>query len=133
MFLRNFKKYYFKFLTIICIEFILNPESEKIINEFNEEFGVVSIIGNISTGKSFLLNKMLLQYKNGFNVGKNKDINSKKGIWIWSKPLLGYNSEGKTMQILMMDTEGFGNDDKNSIIDSKIYSLSMLLSRYIII
>ena len=76
---------------------------------------------------------MLLQYKNGFNVGKNKDINSKKGIWIWSKPLLGYNSEGKTMQILMMDTEGFGNDDKNSIIDSKIYSLSMLLSRYIII
>lgn len=72
---------------------------------------------------------MLLQYKNGFSVGKNKDPNSKKGIWIWSKPLLGYDSEGKTMQILMMDTEGFGNEDKNSNIDSKIYTLSMLLSR----
>lgn len=72
---------------------------------------------------------MLLQYKNGFKVGKNKEPNVKKGIWIWSKPLLGYDMEGKTMQILMMDTQGFGNEDKNSPIDSKIYILSMLLSR----
>ena len=72
---------------------------------------------------------MLLQYKNGFNVGKNKEINAKKGIWIWSKPLLGYDSEGKTMQILMMDTEGFGSGHKNSSIDAKIYILSTLLSR----
>jgi hypothetical protein len=77
---------------------------------------------------------MLLQYKNGFNVGKNKDINNKKGIWIWSKPLLGYNPEGNTMQILMMDTDGFrfgfeNEDNKNNIIDTKINILSMLISR----
>lgn len=74
---------------------------------------------------------MLLQYKNCFKVGKNKDSQMKKGIWIWSKPLLGYDSEGKTMQILMMDTEGFGVDHTNSYLNSKIFTLSMLLSRLV--
>jgi len=115
---------------IIILAFKFNTECEKIIKQLNNEFGVVSIVGTEGSGKSFLLNKLLLQYKNGFSVGKLENPEN-KGIWIWSKPLLGYDSEGKTMQILLLDTQGFGTDSKDLNDDSRIHTLAILLSRYI--
>ena len=81
-----------------------------------------------SSGKSYLLNKMILQYKNGFSVGKTNSLD-KKGIWIWSKPLLGYDNDGKTISILLLDTEGFENNQYNANDNSRIYTLTILLSR----
>jgi GTPase Era involved in 16S rRNA processing len=95
----------------------------------NNDFGVVSIVGTESSGKSFLLNKLLLQNKNGFAVGKNENSEN-NGIWIWSKPLLGYDNEGKTMQILLLDTQGFCTDSNDFNDDSGIHTLAILLSRY---
>lgn len=82
------------------------------------------------SGKSYLLNKMLLNYSKGFLVGKTVNACT-KGIWIWSKPLLGYNSEGKTIPVLLLDTEGFGSHDSDFSHDSKIFTLAVLLSRSI--
>lgn len=112
------------------LAFKYNPDCDNIINQLNSDFGVVSIVGTEGSGKSFLLNKLLLQYKDGFTVGKSVANKNQKGIWIWSKPLLGYDNEGKTMQILLLDTQGFGTDNKDINDDSRIFSLAILLSRY---
>jgi hypothetical protein len=80
------------------------------------------------SGKSFLLNKMIMNYKKGFSVGKT--INAcTKGLWIWSKPILGKNSEGKTIPVLLIDSEGFGSSDSDYGHDTKIFTLAVLLSR----
>lgn len=71
-----------------------------------------------------------MQYKNGFFVGKADKDAYKKGIWLWSKPLLGYDNEGKTMQIILLDTQGFGTDVKDLNDDSRIHTLAIFLSRY---
>ena len=62
-------------------------------------------------------------------MGKSDKDFDKKGIWLWSKPLLGYDKEGKTMQIILLDTQGFGTDSKDLNDDSRIYTLAILLSR----
>jgi hypothetical protein len=53
--------------------------------------GVIAVAGKYRTGKSLLLNRILLQKSgkgasNGFGVGPT--INPcTKGLWVWDKPL----------------------------------------------
>jgi hypothetical protein len=44
------------------------------------------VAGVYRTGKSFLLNTMLLNIKKGFAVGPTINPQT-KGIWVWGKPL----------------------------------------------
>ena len=44
--------------------FVLNPEAEKYLTNMKaEKIGVVSIVGKYRTGKSFLVNRVLLNQK----------------------------------------------------------------------
>lgn len=50
--------------------------------------GVVSVAGLYRTGKSYLLNQMLLNRSSGFGVGPT--INPcTKGLWCWGTPIKG--------------------------------------------
>jgi hypothetical protein len=50
--------------------------------------GVVAVAGMYRTGKSYLLNRMLLNRSDGFGVGPT--INPcTKGLWVWGKPVNG--------------------------------------------
>lgn len=52
--------------------FVLAKEAENYLNslEKNRKIGVISIVGKYRTGKSFFVNRVLLnQQKNGFKVG----------------------------------------------------------------
>ena len=63
------------------------------------------MVGNYRTGKSYLLNKMLLTEKSGFEVGET--INAcTKGLWIYNKPIIGVNEDGESIPVLIVDTEG---------------------------
>jgi len=65
------------------------------------------------TGKSYLLNRVLLDQHSGFKVGST--INAcTKGLWIWNKPIIGKSETGETMDILVVDTEGLGALDEDS-------------------
>lgn len=91
--------------------------------------GVVSVAGMYRTGKSYLLNRMLLNRSGGFGVGPT--INPcTKGIWVWGKPIQGFTPEGDPIQVLVMDTEGLGALDEDSNHDVRIFSLAILLSSF---
>ena len=100
----------------------------------DDHIGVIAVAGMYRTGKSFLLNRIILEEtsKNGFGVGPT--INPcTKGLWIWNKPidLVDRNSE-KTYKCLVVDSEGIGafNEDKNH--DTRIFLLALLISSYFI-
>ncbi len=67
--------------------FSLSPEAEQFLREIPEEkkIGAISIVGKYRTGKSFFVNRVLLNTKKaGFQVGPT--INPcTKGLWLWKK------------------------------------------------
>ena len=71
-------------------KFIINDDAIKILSkEENKQIGILSLVGKYRTGKSFLLNRVILNThkKSGFTVAPTFKPCT-KGIWIWSEPLI---------------------------------------------
>lgn len=89
--------------------------------------GIVAVAGLYRTGKSYLLNRMLLNRSNGFGVGPTVNPCT-KGLWIWNRPVPGRMSDGTPINVLIIDSEGIGALNEDSSHDTKIFSLAILLS-----
>ena len=114
-------------------KFTLTQQGEDVIKSFKTEFGVISVAGMYRTGKSYLINRVLLNRQKGFSVGPT--INPcTKGLWIWSKPIFNDFSDSKgtkkKIPILLIDTEGFGALDTDTNHDIRIFTMAILLSSY---
>jgi septin family protein len=65
----------------------------------------IAVCGKYRTGKSYLLNKIILdQQLNGFSVGPTVNACT-KGLVVWSKPL-EIEHKGEILKILVIDSEG---------------------------
>ena len=116
------------------IGFTVGQEARELLLSLKDEpVGVIAVAGMYRTGKSFLLNRIILGETNhGFGVGPT--INPcTKGLWVWNKPidLVDKNSK-KPFKCLVVDSEGIGafNEDKNH--DTRIFLLALLLSSYFV-
>lgn len=71
-------------------------EAVKFLRSVPAPLGIVSVAGLYRTGKSYLLNRMLLNTnkpKQGFGVGPT--INPcTKGLWCWGTPIKGKSHNG---------------------------------------
>ena len=109
-------------------KFIIQEQAKNIISQkTNENIGIVSLVGKYRTGKSFLLNRVILDMQNnsGFEVGPS--INPcTKGIWLWPEPLIIQNNHSKNpFPCFLIDTEGLGAYDEEINHDSKIFLISV--------
>lgn len=57
------------FIYLVFIEFVLTQEAVEILKNIDGPIGLVAVAGMYRTGKSYLLNRMLLNRSNGFGVG----------------------------------------------------------------
>ena len=68
---------------ITIIDFEVNNETVEWISQIKGPIGIIAVAGMYRTGKSYLLNRMLLNRQKGFGVGPT--INPcTKGLWVWS-------------------------------------------------
>ena len=112
-------------------KFLINPDAEKFIRSLPSPLGVISVAGMYRTGKSYLLNRMLLNRSNGFSVGPS--INPcTKGLWMWNKTIPAHTPNGEAINVIIIDTEGIGATDEDQNHDNKIMTLAILLSSYFI-
>ena len=98
-------------------------------NDYSK-IGIISLVGKYRTGKSFLLNRVILNThkKSGFNVAPTFKPCT-KGIWIWSEPLM-INNKNCPYQFpcFLIDTEGLGAYVEEINHDSKIFIIAILIS-----
>ena len=112
-------------------KFLIPKEAKKLLNQpsFNH-IGIISLVGKYRTGKSFLLNRVLLnkQKNSGFGVGPTFRPCT-KGIWIWSEPFIVTNSKSsKPFPCFLIDTEGLGAYIEEINHDTKIFLIAILIS-----
>ena len=112
--------------------FKITPEGLALLNSIDKKIGVISVAGKYRTGKSYLLNKIILNLKSpGFGVGPS--INPcTKGIWVYNKPIDYKTADGDEIALLILDSEGLGAFDEDANHDTKIFMLAVLLSSYFI-
>jgi hypothetical protein len=112
-------------------KFIVTDEAREVLcREEYKNISIISLVGKYRTGKSFLLNRVLLNQKkrNGFDVGPTIRPCT-KGIWMWSEPMYVENNHCKEkFPVFMIDTEGLGAYDEEINHDSKIFLIAVLIS-----
>lgn len=113
-------------------QFAVTEESIEFLKTITGKIAVIAVVGKYRTGKSFLLNRIILDNrgKSGFGVGPT--INPcTKGLWIWSQ---GVETmlDGEKVTVLVIDSEGLGAFDEDANHDTRIFLLALLLSSYFI-
>ena len=73
-------------LTVEGGKFKIHEEAFELMKSIPAPFGVIAVAGMYRTGKSYLLNRVLLNRKGGFGVGPTIQPCT-KGLWIWGRPL----------------------------------------------
>ena len=63
--------------------------------------------GLYRTGKSYLMNRVILNRSSGFGVGPTVNPCT-KGLWIWAEPIKTHDNK----TVLVIDTEGLGALDE---------------------
>ena len=112
-------------------KFVIPEEAKNLLSQENyKNIGIISLVGKYRTGKSFLLNRVILNrnQKSGFGVGPTFKPCT-KGIWIWSDPIMITNVHSPTpFPCFLIDTEGLGAYDEEINHDSKIFLIAVLIS-----
>jgi hypothetical protein len=105
----------------------LTTEACEFLSNVPGPIGVVSVAGLYRTGKSYLLNQMLLNRSNGFGVGPTVNPCT-KGLWCWGTPIKGETAEGEKLNIIVIDTEGIGATNEDQTHDARVFTLAILAS-----
>jgi hypothetical protein len=125
----------------------LNEEARRMLcseGTLGRPLMVVCVVGRSRTGKSFLLNRMLM---NHVGSGKGFEVSAStractKGLWIAGKPIpaplfwseLGieppsdHEDTQSPYDVLVVDTEGINALDRDQSYDMRIFTLALLLS-----
>ena len=114
-------------ITFTDDKFKVNPEALEFLKEVEAPMAVIGVAGAYRSGKSYLLNKIVLNQSRGFEIGST--INAcTKGIWVWGRPVKAQTEDGSIVNMVVMDSEGLGSLEADASHDSRIFALILLLS-----
>ena len=111
--------------------YAVTDEASRVLEAIDGPVGVACVVGPHRSGKSFLLNRVLLEQSKGFEVGPTVQACT-KGIWVWSEPIKATGADGKPLSLLVMDSEGLGGLNSDQDADTRLLSLAVLLSSVLI-
>ena len=122
--------------------YILTPEAQSLFTSIppHHQIAILTILGPYRTGKSLLLNRVLLSKSQGFQVGNT--VNScTKGLWVYAvngrdflKSLPPGETSGLTEDstVMIIDTEGFGSVNVTQTHDNRVFLMALMISSLVI-
>jgi len=124
------KEFEEKAIPLITEGFDLETDGIEFLQKLSDKnIAVISIIGPVSSGKSFLATQMSDKINKRFEISSpdNKECCT-KGIWVWGKPLIKDN-----YYIIILDAQGLRIDtEENLEYSQKIFALCTLISSIVI-
>jgi hypothetical protein len=109
--------------------FSVSDEAKEVLSAIDGPLSIIAVVGQYRTGKSFLLNRILLGRNDGFAVGSTVNACT-KGLWIWSEPLRAIAADGTAVNLLIIDTEGLNSMEAGTKHDCIIFALALLTSSF---
>ena len=138
----------------------IEAEAAAFLRSVDAPVCVIAVVGMHRTGKSYLLNSLLLAQQlersscgreggreeelegdrggerggtsdRGFQVGKGLSTCT-KGVWIYNKVVHLARADGSTARFIVLDTQGTGGSDGDEQSDVLTWALTLLLSSYLI-
>ena len=103
----------------------LVPQALQLIEAIKKPVAVLSICGEYRSGKSYFLSRLLGRWK-AFKLGHSM-ARCTQGIWMATSVL-----ECEKFDIILLDTEGFGNVQCSEKMVMKLATLTTLLSSFLI-
>lgn len=107
-------------------QLVIQKGGIEVLRKFSTGFGVISVIGPLHSGKSFLLNQLRGKMR-GFELGQTVHPKT-KGLWIWDELL----QDEKGKKFVLLDTEGFYASNVTSVYDAKVFSIATLMSSMVV-
>lgn len=104
----------------------LCPEGRDMLKQISGRVAVIGIYGPQRTGKSSLMNLLISDSGNGFDLSHDPSSRT-EGIWIWGEPI-----RTKENYIIFLDCEGTKSLSQTSSSDAKIFGLMTLLTSILI-
>lgn len=112
-------------------QLVVNEENLKYLHQIHAPIVVVSVVGPFHSGKSFLMNQLMLK-KAGFGVGPSVKPTT-MGIWMWGKPVVMIGPHiSEPINVIFLDTEGFAANNVSENYDAKIFAVTTLLSSHLL-
>lgn len=95
---------------------------------------VITVVGRSRTGKSFLLNRVLLGGRSVFSVDSSVRACT-KGLWLTRVPgaefvrtMTGGDGDDPGYDVIVIDTEGLDALDRDESYDMRVFTLALLIS-----
>ena len=124
------KEFEDKAIPLISEGFDLEMDGIEFLQKLSDKkIAIISIIGPVSSGKSFLATQICDKIKSGFDINLQNNTDCKtKGVWVWGKPIIKEN-----YYIIILDAQGLSTDNEQNLeFSQKIFSLCTLISSIII-
>jgi len=113
--------------------FSVNEQAAAFLDRLDAPLAIVAVAGKYRTGKSLLLNRVMLQVGDGAGFGVGETVQAcTKGLWLHTKVLGVPQEDGSIQNVLIVDTEGLGAFNATETHDSRVFALALLVSSFFI-
>jgi hypothetical protein len=112
------------------VDFTLNQDAKDFLRSVERPISVIAMSGKNTYGDSRLINHL---------IGKTDSIEFEKdssppvkGLWIWNKAMPIQTEDGKTINLLFIETKSLGSNLNETDKDERILMLAMLMSSHLV-
>ncbi len=110
--------------------YTINDAAIQFLSNTKGCLSVISCCGKYRSGKSFALNRIILNGKNSFQTGSTTNACT-RGIWIHDEVEIWETPTGEQVNVIILDSEGLSSID-NAQNDPQIFGFLLLLSSFLI-
>jgi len=113
------------FLLNFFLRYLRHGSSDDLSETWMTKDGIALVEGNMNEGVGAEEDHSAISF--AWRGGQDRQTT---GIWMWSEPFVRTASDGESVAVLLMDTQGMFDNDTSMALTAQIFGLSTFVSSY---